>query len=68
MDKKMCWILIFLTIAGNVVMVQWTVEAYLGREFEQVVVYSGIGVVLAFIALIVYINWRKLEYSTEGHR
>ncbi|MCE7794894.1 hypothetical protein K8O68_21120 [Salipaludibacillus sp. CUR1] len=68
MDKKMCWILIFVTIAVNVVMVQWTVESYLGQEFNQVVIYSGISVVSAFIAFFVFLNWRKLEYAEENQQ
>jgi len=65
MGKKMCWALIFITIAINVVMVQWTVESYLGREYEQVLIYSGIAVVTAFFAFFVFLNWKKVEYAAD---
>lgn len=68
MGKKLCWGLIFLTIAVNVAMVQWTVESYLGREYDQVVVYSGIGVVTSSVAFFAYLNWKKAEYGPDKER
>ena len=65
MGKKTCWGLIFFSIAVNVIMLQWTVEAFLGREYDLVLIYSGVGVVTAFIAFVVYMQWRRLEYGTE---
>ncbi|UTR11142.1 hypothetical protein MM300_02080 [Evansella sp. LMS18] len=64
MGKKTCWGIIFVTIAINVVMLQWTVEAWLGREYEITLVYSGVAVVSAFIAFFTLLQWRKLEYKT----
>lgn len=65
MGKTMCWILLFITIAVNVVMVQWTVESYLGREYDQVIIYSAVAVVTALFALLVFINWKKIEYVSD---
>jgi pilus assembly protein TadC len=47
-------------------MVQWTVESYLGREYEKVLIFSAIGVVGAFIAFFAYLNWRKREYTQSS--
>jgi hypothetical protein len=63
MGKKTCWGIIILTIIVNVIMVQWTVEAYYGREYESILIYSGISIVSAFIALLTYVQWRKVEYK-----
>lgn len=63
MGKKGCWIIIFITIVINVVMLQWTIEAYLGREYETMYTYTIVGVVSAIIAFITYLRWRKLEYN-----
>ncbi|WP_096198998.1 hypothetical protein [Bacillus sp. FJAT-45350] len=63
MGKKTCWIIIFLTIAVNVVMLQWTIEAYLGREYEIMYTYTVVGVVSAIIAFVTFLQWRKLEYK-----
>ncbi|MCR6111400.1 hypothetical protein HXA35_13710 [Bacillus sp. A301a_S52] len=68
MSKKICWIIIFITIAINVAMVQWTVESYLGREYEKVIIFSAIGVVGAFIAFFAYLNWRKIEYTHSSKK
>jgi hypothetical protein len=63
MDKKTCWSIIIVSIIVNVVMLQWTVQAYYGREYESILLYSGISIVSAFIALLTYSQWRKLEYK-----
>ncbi|MCT8140422.1 hypothetical protein H1D32_23630 [Anaerobacillus sp. CMMVII] len=63
MGKKACWSIIILTIIVNVVMVQWTVEAHYGREYGDILIYSGVSIVSAFIALLTYMQWRKLEYK-----
>ncbi|ADU31182.1 hypothetical protein [Evansella cellulosilytica] len=65
MGKKMCWAVLIFTIALNVVMLQWTVVAYLGREYDLVVTYSSIGVLGAVIAFLTYLRWRKVEYRSE---
>jgi hypothetical protein len=62
MAKKGCWVIIFFTIALNVVMLQWTIEAYLGLEFELVFRYTTIAFVSSVVALITLFQWRKLEY------
>lgn len=66
MGKKTCWAIIFITIAVNVVMVQWTIEASLGREYNLVPIYSGIAVVFSFIAFFTYLQWKKLEYTEDN--
>ncbi len=63
MGKKTCWGIIITTIIINVIMVQWTVAAYYGREYESILIYSGVSIVSACIALLVYLQWRKLEYK-----
>ncbi|WP_078428326.1 hypothetical protein [Alkalihalobacterium alkalinitrilicum] len=65
MGKKICWGIIFITIAINVVMLQWTIEAYLGLEYEKIYGYTIVGVVSAIIAFITFLKWRKLEYTSE---
>lgn len=63
MGKKTCWGIIIFTIIVNVVMVQWTVEAHYGREYEAILIYSGISIVSSFVALFTYLQWRKVEYK-----
>jgi hypothetical protein len=63
MAKKVCWIVIFLTIAINVVMLHFTIESYFGLEFEHVYINTVIALISALVALITYMYWRKLEYS-----
>ncbi|WP_416151276.1 hypothetical protein ACM26V_10005 [Salipaludibacillus sp. HK11] len=65
MANKKYWVIIFLTVAINVVMLQWTVESYLGREYEQVVLFSGIAIISASIAFIAAVYWKKVEYATD---
>lgn len=64
MGKKACWILIVLTIIVNVVMLQWTIEAYLGHEFEKVFQYSTAAFISSLLAAGTLLTWRKLEYRT----
>ncbi len=63
MDRKGSWIVIILTLALNVVMLQWTVEAYFGEEFEHVYQYTGVAMISVLIALFAYFRWRKVEYK-----
>ncbi|MDE5415912.1 MULTISPECIES: hypothetical protein [Alkalihalobacterium] len=63
MGKKICWAIILITIAVNVVMLQWTIEAYLGVEYEKIYTYTIVGVVSSVIAFLTYLKWRKLEYT-----
>ena len=65
MGKKTCWAIIIVTIAINVVMLQWTVEAYLGREFEKLFYYNVIGAVSAGVAVLTYFQWKKAEYKND---
>ncbi|MFT4414064.1 hypothetical protein ACLM5H_09405 [Fredinandcohnia humi] len=65
MAKKICWGIVFATIAINVVMLQHTVEAYFGREYEHVYQNTGIALFSSLIAFITYIYWRKLEYKKK---
>ncbi|MFA9555843.1 hypothetical protein ACERII_00850 [Evansella sp. AB-rgal1] len=68
MGKKTCWSIIVITIAVNVMMLQWTVEAYLGRDNEFVLLYSGIGIAMAFIAFLTFLQWRKVEYAADSQQ
>ena len=63
MAKRTCWIIIFLALALNVVMLQWTIEAYLGHEFELVFKYTVIAIVSSVVALVTLLQWRRLEYK-----
>jgi len=65
MAKKMCWLIIFTTIALNVVLLQMTVEAYFGLEYHHVYTNTLISIISTVIALVVYFYWRKLEYSSK---
>lgn len=62
MAKKICWAVIFITLALNVVMLQWTIEAYLGLEFELVYRYTAVAMVSVVVVLITLFIWRKIEY------
>lgn len=66
MAKKICWTLIVITVAINVVMLQWTIESYLGHEFENVFMYSLIAVITSFTAIIIFFQWRRFEYREEN--
>ncbi|WP_335869838.1 hypothetical protein [Bacillus sp. 2205SS5-2] len=63
MGKKGYWLLIFLTLAVNVVMLQWTIEAYFGEEYEHVWVYTSVSVVASIVCFIAFLGWRKQEYK-----
>ncbi len=65
MAKKICWAVIFITIAVNVVMLQWTIEAYLGLEYEKIYVYSTVAVISVICALVAFFIWRKHEYHSN---
>ncbi|SDN84284.1 hypothetical protein [Alkalicoccus daliensis] len=66
MGKKICWALIVITVAINVVMLQWTIESYLGHEFENVFQYTMIAVITSIAAIIFFIQWRRFEYSEDN--
>ncbi|MCH1626334.1 hypothetical protein [Fredinandcohnia quinoae] len=63
MGKKICWAIIFVTIALNVVMLHHTVEAYFGKEYDHVYQNTAIAVASSLIAFVTYLYWRKLEYK-----
>ncbi|MBB5174817.1 hypothetical protein [Texcoconibacillus texcoconensis] len=65
MGKKAYWIIIFTTLILNVVMLQLTTRAYLGREFEIVPIYSGVAFVSAIVTIITFLQWRKAEYGDK---
>lgn len=44
-------------------MLQLTVEAYFGTEYELVFRNTVIGVVSSLVAFITYLAWRKAEYK-----
>ncbi|PTL38759.1 hypothetical protein [Alkalicoccus saliphilus] len=62
MGKKACWTLIVLTVVVNVVMLQWTIEAYLGHEFDKVFQYSTVAFLSALFAGSILLVWRRMEY------
>ncbi len=63
MANKKYWIGIFITMALNVIMLQWTIEAYFGQEHEHVWTYSSIAFVSSIICFVIYLRWRKQEYT-----
>ncbi|RXT05798.1 hypothetical protein [Ammoniphilus sp. CFH 90114] len=63
MPKKLWWVIIFLSLAVNVVMLQWTVEAYYGLEYELVFTFTIVALISVVIAFLSYLGWRKQEYS-----
>ncbi|RBW68360.1 hypothetical protein [Bacillus taeanensis] len=63
MGKKMCWTIIFFTLAVNVVLLQQTVEAYYGLEYEQVFRNTILGCISVAVTLLALIRWWKLEYK-----
>ncbi|MFS0863223.1 hypothetical protein [Fredinandcohnia sp. 179-A 10B2 NHS] len=65
MAKKMCWAIIFITIAINVVLLQHTVEAYFGHEYKHVYENTAIALASALVAFLTYLYWRKLEYKKK---
>ncbi len=63
MDKKIYWIIIFITLATNVVMIQLTAESYFAKAYNDVYTFTTIGVLSAIIAYITFILWKKEEYK-----
>ncbi|MBU8908319.1 hypothetical protein [Desertibacillus haloalkaliphilus] len=63
MGKRACWAIIFIALVVNVVMLQWTLNAYVGRDPEYILVYTAVAVASAIITFITYLRWRKLEYK-----
>ncbi len=63
MPKKLWWVIIFASLAINVVMLQWTVEAYYGLEYEHVFTYTVVALVSVAVAFFAYLGWRKAEYG-----
>ncbi|OIJ18471.1 hypothetical protein BKP45_12950 [Anaerobacillus alkalidiazotrophicus] len=65
MGKKTCWVVIIVSIIINVIMLQWTVEAFLGREYDVLFIYNIISLISAAAAIFAYFQWRKLEYNSK---
>lgn len=63
MGKITSWSLIIASILVNVIMLNWTVEAFLGREYDVLIIYNLISILSASIALFAYYQWRKIEYK-----
>lgn len=63
MDKKTSWALIIASIIVNVIMLNWTIEAFLGHEYDVLIIYNLISFLSASIAIFAYIQWRKVEYK-----
>ncbi|MEW9671982.1 hypothetical protein [Ammoniphilus sp. 3BR4] len=63
MPKKMWWAIIFVSLAVNVAMLHWTIEAYYGLEFERVFTFTIMALISVVIAFLAYLGWRKQEYS-----
>ncbi|MFF2875525.1 hypothetical protein ACFVR2_04300 [Gottfriedia sp. NPDC057991] len=62
MVHKKYWIIIFITLIVNVVMLQWTIESFYGENYEHVRLFSVIGVLSAIVCFLTYLEWRKKEY------
>jgi hypothetical protein len=65
MGKKTCWIVIFLSLAVNVILLQWTIEAYFGLEYDRVHTFTFIACISAIVAVGSFLRWRKLEYKEK---
>ncbi|AST90409.1 hypothetical protein ACWE42_22125 [Sutcliffiella cohnii] len=63
MGKKLCWVIIVLTIAVNVVSLHFTIESYYGKHYEHVYLFTGIACVSIIVAIITFFRWKKLEYA-----
>ncbi|MCL7748709.1 MULTISPECIES: hypothetical protein [Halalkalibacter] len=63
MAKTICWTIIFIALAVNVVMLQWTIEAYLGLEFDLVFRNTIVALISSVVALLTMFKWRKIEYK-----
>lgn len=63
MSKKGYWIAIFLTLIANIVMLQMTVEAFFGEEYERIYIYSTISIISSVICFLTFLRWRKNEYD-----
>ncbi|RSK28350.1 hypothetical protein EJF36_16585 [Bacillus sp. HMF5848] len=68
MGKKSYLIIILLTIAVNVVMLQWTIESYYGLEYDHVYLYTAIALISSAICLTAYFGWRKKEYNSKPQK
>ncbi|MFZ3588051.1 hypothetical protein ACOI1C_02000 [Bacillus sp. DJP31] len=63
MGKRMCWMIILLTMALNVVLLHYTIESYYGKEYDHVYLFTGISMISVIIAFSTFVRWRKLEYK-----
>lgn len=63
MGKKMCRVVIFLSLGVNIILLQWTVEAYYSLEYKWVHVFTLIACLSVMITLAAFFKWRKLEYK-----
>jgi uncharacterized membrane protein YdjX (TVP38/TMEM64 family) len=63
MVHKKYWIIIFITLIVNVVMLQWTIESFYGENYEHVRLYTVIGVLSSIVCFLTYLKWRKKEYQ-----
>ncbi|MCA1030303.1 hypothetical protein LCL95_04525 [Bacillus timonensis] len=62
MGKKVCWIIIFICLAANVINLQLTVESYFGLEYDTVFRNTIVGIILSIITFIAYLFWKNIEY------
>jgi hypothetical protein len=63
MGKKTCWMVIFLALAVNVIMLQRTVEAYFGLEYEKVYAFTLIACLSVIVTFVAVFRWKNLEYK-----
>ncbi|MDQ0227426.1 hypothetical protein [Metabacillus niabensis] len=63
MSKKGYWIIIFLTLIVNIVMLQMTVESFFGEEYERIYTFSTISIISSVICFFTFLRWRKNEYD-----
>ncbi|MGM0876895.1 MAG: hypothetical protein ACQEWV_19595 [Bacillota bacterium] len=62
MGNKSYWMIIFITLIVNVVMLQMTIESYFGEEYKHVWTFSSIASISSIICFITFLRWKKQEY------
>lgn len=63
MSKKGYWVVIFLNLIVNIVMLQMTVESFFGEEYERIYILSTISIISSVICFLKFLRWRKNEYD-----
>ncbi|WP_028399737.1 hypothetical protein [Ectobacillus panaciterrae] len=63
MSKKGWFFVILAALIVNVVSLQFTIEAFYGREDHVVTRQTIISIICVVITLIAYFQWKRLEYK-----